>query len=88
MGPGTTTRSPLAPHLVEAAHQALRLLHDAALDPPLHHPLDVLLLVLLRDRDVGPSGLQLALCDLGLTQEGLTMKQALEGVRALSRKQA
>ena len=51
-------------HLVEAAHQALSLLHHPSLDAPLHHALDVLLLVLLTQRDVCSARLQLTLSDL------------------------
>ncbi len=51
-------------YLIKASHQALRLLDDAALYTPLHHALDVLLLILLWHGDICPARLQLALCDL------------------------
>lgn len=40
-------------YLVEATHEALCLLYNAPLYPPFHHPLDVLLLVLLCHWDIG-----------------------------------
>lgn len=51
-------------YLIKSSDQALRLLGDSSLDTPLHHSLDVLLLVLLRHGDAGPARLQLPLCDL------------------------
>lgn len=51
-------------YLVKASHQALGLLNNSSLDPPLDHAFDVLLLVLLRNRDVSATRLQLSLCDL------------------------
>jgi len=48
-------------HLIEAPDHGFSLLHHAPLHPPAHHPLDVLLLVLLRHVDVGPARLQLPL---------------------------
>ena len=51
-------------YLIEASDQAFSLLHHSSLYPPLHHPLYVFLLVLLRDRDVGSAGLQLSFCYL------------------------
>ncbi len=51
-------------YLIKASHQALRLLDDAALYTPLHHALDVLLLILLWHGDICTARLQLALCDL------------------------
>lgn len=62
--PANNTQGWATSDLVEASDQALRLLHHPPLDPPLHHALDVLLLVLLRDRDVGSTRLQLSLCYL------------------------
>ncbi len=51
-------------YLIKASHQALRLLDDTALYTPLHHALDVLLLILLWHGDICTARLQLALCDL------------------------
>lgn len=66
-------------YLVEASDQALRLLHHASLYPPLHHALDVFLLVLLRDGDVGSAWLQLPLCYLQKhTQDNKYTHQTLE----------
>lgn len=60
----------LGSYLVEASHQGLGLLHDTALHPPLHHPLNVLLFVLLSHLRVGASRLQLSLCYLARKREG------------------
>ena len=51
-------------YLVKSADQALRLLHDAALNPPFHHPLDVFFLILLRHSNILTVWLQVALSNL------------------------
>lgn len=51
-------------YLVEASDQALGLLNHSPLYPPLYHPLNVFLLVLLRDSNIGSPRLQLPFCDL------------------------
>lgn len=54
---------PRVDHLVEAAHQRLRLLLHTAFQPPPHHSLQILLLVLLSHRNRLAARLQLALHD-------------------------
>lgn len=62
--PKCNTKIPKKKYLIEASNQALGLLNHSPFYPPLYHPLNVFLLVLLRDSDIGSPRLQLPFCDL------------------------
>ena len=68
-------------HLVEAAHQRLGLVGDAAVEPPADHALDVVLLVLLGDGHVLAAGFEFAFHQLAADVFG-DAKGELQVVRA------